>query len=190
MDRPLPRGAGAGTEIWTQVCPLAAHRLEVVVDLFLPDSVAAAAEPAGRPWADRLALWYDRDVAMMVERQRQLDVRLDGAGSGTAVRHFGTRAALKLPLTFELAGRWFVLAEIAAAGPPGRELVAYPARCPHQLGPLYAGPLNDGVVTCPWHGYRFDVRTGAARSGQSCRLTQLPRIETDADGGVQAVAVH
>ena len=33
--------------------------------------------------------------------------------------------------------------------------------CPHAGGPLSEGPLNVEVVTCPWHGSRFDVRTGA-----------------------------
>jgi len=26
------------------------------------------------------------------------------------------------------------------------------------------------VVTCPWHGYRFDVRSGRCVSGQAFRL--------------------
>ena len=32
--------------------------------------------------------------------------------------------------------------------------------CLHQAGPLCEGPLEDGVVTCPWHGWSYDVRTG------------------------------
>ena len=34
-------------------------------------------------------------------------------------------------------------------------------RCPHEGGPLGAGHVQNGVVTCPWHQWRFDVRTGA-----------------------------
>jgi nitrite reductase/ring-hydroxylating ferredoxin subunit len=33
--------------------------------------------------------------------------------------------------------------------------------CPHRGGPVGEGPLNGMVVTCPWHGWRFDIRTGA-----------------------------
>ena len=33
--------------------------------------------------------------------------------------------------------------------------------CPHQCGPLGKGQLADCVVTCPWHGWQFDVLTGA-----------------------------
>lgn len=32
--------------------------------------------------------------------------------------------------------------------------------CPHQGGPLAEGGLDGPVVTCPWHGWSFDVRTG------------------------------
>jgi len=32
--------------------------------------------------------------------------------------------------------------------------------CPHQGGPLADGPLEGTCVTCPWHGWQFDVRTG------------------------------
>jgi nitrite reductase/ring-hydroxylating ferredoxin subunit len=32
--------------------------------------------------------------------------------------------------------------------------------CPHQGGPLGQGMLEGCVVTCPWHGWQFDVTTG------------------------------
>jgi nitrite reductase/ring-hydroxylating ferredoxin subunit len=32
--------------------------------------------------------------------------------------------------------------------------------CPHQGGPLGKGVLTGCVVTCPWHGWQFDVGTG------------------------------
>jgi nitrite reductase/ring-hydroxylating ferredoxin subunit len=64
------------------------------------------------------------------------------------------------------------------------KLVAYPALCPHQLGPLGEAELEAGVVTCPWHGYAFDVRTGECRTGQSCTLSDLPDI-AEVDGRVR-----
>ena len=33
--------------------------------------------------------------------------------------------------------------------------------CPHQGGPLGEGLLEGETLTCPWHGWTFDVRTGA-----------------------------
>ena len=44
-----------------------------------------------------------------------------------------------------------------------------PRTCPHLGLPLNAEPDNDGIITCPWHGFRFDVRTGRCVNGQSCR---------------------
>jgi nitrite reductase (NADH) small subunit/3-phenylpropionate/trans-cinnamate dioxygenase ferredoxin subunit len=32
--------------------------------------------------------------------------------------------------------------------------------CPHVGGPLGEGPVEGGIVICPWHGWAFDVRTG------------------------------
>jgi nitrite reductase/ring-hydroxylating ferredoxin subunit len=44
--------------------------------------------------------------------------------------------------------------------------------CPHRGGPLSTGPVEGQVVTCPWHGSKFDVRSGdvitaPARTGVS-----------------------
>ena len=43
---------------------------------------------------------------------------------------------------------------------------AVPLFCPHQGLPLTCEPDGQGMITCPWHGYRFDVRTGECVSGQ------------------------
>lgn len=32
--------------------------------------------------------------------------------------------------------------------------------CTHLGGPLCQGTLRDSVIQCPWHGSRFDVRSG------------------------------
>jgi nitrite reductase/ring-hydroxylating ferredoxin subunit len=34
--------------------------------------------------------------------------------------------------------------------------------CLHRGGPLGEGILEDDVVTCPWHGWRFNVKTGVS----------------------------
>lgn len=33
-------------------------------------------------------------------------------------------------------------------------------QCPHMGGELGEGELRGDIVTCPWHGWRFDVKTG------------------------------
>ena len=42
----------------------------------------------------------------------------------------------------------------------GGRVHALRSECPHRGGPLGEGLVRDGVVTCPWHGYRFDLATG------------------------------
>lgn len=37
--------------------------------------------------------------------------------------------------------------------------------CPHAGGPLADGIVADSCVTCPLHGWRFDLDTGEARNG-------------------------
>lgn len=40
------------------------------------------------------------------------------------------------------------------------EIYALDNTCPHAGGPLGEGTLEHEVVTCPWHGWKFNVRTG------------------------------
>jgi nitrite reductase/ring-hydroxylating ferredoxin subunit len=44
------------------------------------------------------------------------------------------------------------------------EVTALDNTCPHAGGPLGLGDVDAGVVTCPFHGWQFDVRTGACRT--------------------------
>jgi len=40
------------------------------------------------------------------------------------------------------------------------EILCLQAFCPHLEGPLFQGTLSRGSITCPWHFWRFDLRTG------------------------------
>lgn len=42
---------------------------------------------------------------------------------------------------------------------------ALDAECPHAGGPLADGIVADSCVTCPLHGRRFDLHTGAPAGG-------------------------
>ncbi|MDP6446369.1 MAG: Rieske 2Fe-2S domain-containing protein [Pirellulaceae bacterium] len=46
--------------------------------------------------------------------------------------------------------------------------------CPHQGGPLGKGVLTGCLVTCPWHGWQFDVATGQHQASQSVVHTSFP----------------
>ena len=45
------------------------------------------------------------------------------------------------------------------------EICALASTCTHMGGPLAEGSREDDTVTCPWHGSRFDLRTGAVVEG-------------------------
>ncbi len=46
--------------------------------------------------------------------------------------------------------------------------------CLHRGGPLGEGDLDDRVVTCPWHGWRWDVTTGQNAINASVRVGCYP----------------
>jgi len=53
--------------------------------------------------------------------------------------------------------------------------------CPHQGGPLGKGKLEGCIVTCPWHGFQFDVTTGQHQASQSLQQGSFPtKVEGDA----------
>jgi 3-phenylpropionate/trans-cinnamate dioxygenase ferredoxin component len=45
----------------------------------------------------------------------------------------------------------------------GGEIYALDNACTHVGGPLSQGRVEEGEVECPWHGSRFDIRTGEVR---------------------------
>ena len=58
-------------------------------------------------------------------------------------------------------GREFVVAgKIVAIFNADGQFHAMDGICPHAGGPLAKGVLRGNVVTCPWHGWQFDVATG------------------------------
>jgi nitrite reductase (NADH) small subunit len=46
--------------------------------------------------------------------------------------------------------------------------------CTHRGGPLGEGELSGTVVTCPWHGWRWDVTTGANANNPAVKVTCFP----------------
>ncbi|MFM9025957.1 MAG: Rieske (2Fe-2S) protein [Planctomycetaceae bacterium] len=49
---------------------------------------------------------------------------------------------------------------VVALANVGGTLHAIDGLCPHQGGPLGQGRLSGSTLTCPWHGWQFDVATG------------------------------
>lgn len=52
----------------------------------------------------------------------------------------------------------------------GAGFLAVDANCPHEGGPLADGIVSDTCVTCPLHGWRIDLRTGAVVGGGAGRV--------------------
>ena len=53
-------------------------------------------------------------------------------------------------------------------------------RCLHEGGPLGHGPVKEGVVACPWHLWRFDIRTGAMVAAPSMKVDCF-RVKIEGD---------
>jgi nitrite reductase (NADH) small subunit len=72
--------------------------------------------------------------------------------------------------------------EIALAN-VGNEFFATQGHCLHLEGPLGKGELEEAVLTCPWHGWQYDVRTGLNEFDHAIELrTYEVRVE---DGEIQ-----
>lgn len=50
----------------------------------------------------------------------------------------------------------------------GDDFFALDNMCLHRGGPLCDGPIDREVVTCPWHGWSYAIRTGT--------MVQDPRV--------------
>jgi nitrite reductase/ring-hydroxylating ferredoxin subunit len=91
----------------------------------------------------------------------------------------------------EIRGR-----EIAVFNYDG-EYYAMANYCPHQSGPLCEGEMtgyatanedewewryvdDERIVTCPWHGWKFDITNGKIARGSDCRVATY---ETDVRDG-------
>lgn len=83
--------------------------------------------------------------------------------------------------------------EVQVGGKPvalanvGGTFYAIDNTCLHRGGPLGQGQLEGPVVTCPWHGWQFDVRTGRAvmnpNAGVGCLRTEVQGDEVFVDFG-------
>jgi len=62
----------------------------------------------------------------------------------------------------------------------GQQLSAYRNQCAHQSLPLDGGILDPeaGTLTCPWHGFCYDARTGECFTAPQAQLEPFPlRVE-------------
>lgn len=52
--------------------------------------------------------------------------------------------------------------------------------CLHRGGPLGQGVIEGGKLVCPWHGWQWDPKTGAAVHAPEAKVTVYPlKLEND-----------
>ena len=169
-------GSGKGSEIWTSVEQRGTRASSVEVEFWMPGVDPARADALGAFFSKLYTQLWDEDEAMMLMREAELQ----RARTPSRELSLGPldQVRARTPFCLELGGRPFRLIEIDG------ELIAHSARCPHSFGPLGLVTVEDGVVTCPWHGYRFDVRTRSSADGRALRLERAPRVRIDANSNV------
>ncbi len=171
-------GAGRGTEIWTLLEPKGDDTTDIEVQFHLPASVGSQARPLAQGYLALYTQLWDEDEEMMLRRTRELACRGDRSHQPASL-DLGTSDELRkaLPRSVDFCGRRFRIVDVDG------DLVVHSTTCPHRLGPLDGCEVVDGLITCPWHGYRFDVRTGESADGHKLRLAAAARLAVDPDTG-------
>jgi nitrite reductase (NADH) small subunit len=69
---------------------------------------------------------------------------------------------------FQLDGKTVAVSNVQGA------LYAIDNVCLHRGGPLGQGELDGCIVTCPWHGWQYDVTTGKVTVNPDVGVTTYP----------------
>ncbi len=143
------------SEIWTTLMP-DGENTGISVEFYFPDLEETAIEGLGTMMLALYAQLWDEDESMMRERHRRLHEKRDACDVAT----LGSRNELMR----RLADGEQVLFQLKRREYQVRchedQLIAHPTICPHLLGPLTDCDLSHGRLTCPWHGYQFELATG------------------------------
>ena len=178
-------GGIPGMEIWTRLTEVADRQTQVEVEFHIPNTMPEDAEKLGQYMSKLYATLWDEDEQMMVERQSALDRR--AALSDPEVINLGPadNVATQLPLCVTLEGKPVKIVELNGA------LTAFHAECPHMLAPLEEVEADSaGCITCPWHGYKFNIATGDSTDGHSLSLDNKFTFLTDERGNLLISATH
>jgi nitrite reductase/ring-hydroxylating ferredoxin subunit len=157
------------SEIWTKLTPVG-EETDICVTFELPDIADDQVEKLGGLMLGLYTQLWDEDEAMMVERERQLQRKYADSAPSELQLH----KPLNLPVTVALGRGEWTLRDVKG------ELVMHSAICPHLLGPLdHNAKIEGNIVTCPWHGYDFDIQTGECLtpSANCAALKSPPQIE-------------
>lgn len=160
------------SEIWTKLIPRG-KETDIEVSFLATNVPLSAKEKVGNIYLGLYKKLWDEDEEMMIERQKQLDHQTRAPNEA----NLGNKQNLlsRLPLTVELGRGTWVVREHAD------ELIVHSAICPHLLGPLSDTQILDNRLTCPWHGYKFDVTTGVCvePTEAKCKMPKPPLLRSD-----------
>ncbi|GHA85834.1 hypothetical protein GCM10009069_06310 [Algimonas arctica] len=173
-------GMGQGTEIHTQASRVNVNEIDIDVRFYLPETPAnpAISAVALQYLQGQYGQLYDEDAGLMQGRQSALDDRqrwrqVDQTAQDAPLC-VGPEDALDKTRIHSLEWRGHRYAVRFWKD----QWIVHSAICPHLLGPLDEEEIApDGTITCPWHGYRFDVESGKNMDGQCSAMKQPPRIE-------------
>jgi nitrite reductase/ring-hydroxylating ferredoxin subunit len=163
-------GPGTGSEIRVSLTPRSKYHTSVEVQYHIPETDPARLALVGAGFVQIYEKLWDEDEAMMHAREAALAPKPKTAPP--ARLDLGPES-LPLPHIFDWGHKRFRL--VRSDG----QLIAHAATCPHWLAPLDDTPIEDGCITCPWHGYRFNIHTGQSADGRGLRLPPAPRITTE-----------
>jgi len=85
-----------------------------------------------------------------------------------ALENYWHPVATEVEVTEGPVGRVLLGRRIVAYRDPAGRILAAPDRCPHREAPLSAGRVEDGVLTCCYHGWRF---------GEGGRCVEIPSAD-------------
>lgn len=164
-------GPGAGSEIRVALTLHGPHDTGVVVDYHVPVADPRRRALIGAGFVAAYKTLWDEDETMM----RAREAALAPARPAPLPEHvvLGPVEGLVLPLVFAFGPGRFRLLQL------GGRLIAHSVTCPHWLGPLDAAEVEDGRISCPWHGYCFDVASGRSADGRGLRLAPAPAIAVE-----------
>lgn len=87
-------------------------------------------------------------------------------------------ALVRVASVSQLQPGWVIEARIGcqtyAICNSGGEIHALDGSCPCTGGPLGQGAIREDLLVCPWHGWRFDCRTGASAYDPNITLAKFP----------------
>jgi len=165
------KGPGSGSKVRTTLSVRSPRRTQVTVE-FLVRPTAGNLAAIGSRYVDIYKRLWDQDEAMMIRRESVLSRRRGSKHPVPRSKVLGSLAEVRerLPLLVTFGPETFRIIELDG------KLTAHGVTCPHWLGPLDQTVIVDGCIKCPWHGYRFEVRTGRSADGHNLSLPRPPRV--------------